>query len=102
MIFSGPVTGLLGRADLCEAGFFSRASKLLVLCSCLFCDDGFFQGLSRLFVRCFVVELQTCVFAALVCCEAGFVSGPVTGLLGRAVAFREALFLVELLGFLFW
>ena len=36
------------------------------------------------------------MFAALVCCEAGFVSGPVTGLLGRAAAFREALFLVEL------
>ena len=66
--FSGPVTGLLGRADLCEVGFFSRASNLLVLRGCLFFSAkmDFFRACHWAFREVFFVELQTCLFVAFV------------------------------------
>ena len=107
---SGPVTGLPGRpAPFCEVGFFPRASSLLVACGCrvLFCVVVVFIGachwlawsgccFSSLFVKLDLFSKASNLLVVCGChvfCAVGFCSGPVTGLLAWAAAFREVGFI---------
>ena len=63
---------------------FTRASELLVVCGCRLC----FLSLAFSSSGLFSPEVACCVWLP-VFCAAGFLSGPVTGLLVGLTMFRE-------------